>query len=72
MAYLLIGKYCIIMFLLRLDRLTGNSSEVWEGDADQCGTGYLSCRDNTCFREHLACDTLIDCPDATDEENCSM
>ncbi|MPC15366.1 Low-density lipoprotein receptor-related protein 1B [Portunus trituberculatus] len=57
----------------RLNETEGlsNSSEVEENDSGQCGTGYLSCRDNTCFREHRACDAWKDCPDNTDEENCT-
>ena len=36
-----------------------------------CGQNQFRCGDGTCILNHHACDSILDCADYTDEENCT-
>lgn len=37
-----------------------------------CGKEEYTCQDGTCINKELFCNTIIDCPDASDETACSL
>ena len=37
-----------------------------------CGKEEFTCKDNTCINKDLYCNTVIDCPDGSDEIRCSI
>ena len=37
-----------------------------------CGREEYTCRDGTCISKELFCNTIINCPDESDEKQCSL
>lgn len=43
---------------------------VKQGDQQSCIWGQFKCANNRCIHEHLVCDEVDDCGDASDEIGC--
>ncbi|MPC47092.1 hypothetical protein E2C01_040827 [Portunus trituberculatus] len=51
------------------DRCTGTKVQLL---VTACGKEEYTCQDGTCINKELFCDTIINCPDESDEKQCSL